>query len=135
MKSDEVKIGDVRTHGEWRRLGVIAETRPIIKIAPQEVPPLLRHLIPFVERWAIGCDVRRRDYFEKQPEADIYYFWRAVCPHLDAVNQWLDSLPESTLEWPEAATHFLVMLKAHGEAISPEEVKKLRKIASKAKSA
>ena len=135
MESNEFKIGEVRTHGEWRRLGVTAEARPVIKIAPQQVPPSLSHLIPFVERWAIGCDVMRRDYFEKQPEADIRYFWTAVCPYLDAVNQWLDSLPESTLEWPEAATHFLCMLKAHGEAMPPEEVEKLRKIAKEKKSA
>ncbi|MEI6193208.1 MAG: hypothetical protein WCS42_02640 [Verrucomicrobiota bacterium] len=126
MKSDEVKLYDVGTVEEFRRRGFTAETRPVIHIEPQQVPDTLRHLIPLAERWAIACDVRRADYFDKQPEQDIRDFWIAVQPHCQEINHWLDSMPASTKEWPEAAIHFMYMLKAHSEAIPPEEVARLR---------
>jgi len=93
----------------------------------------LRHLIPFAERWAIACDVRRGDYFEKQPEQDIRNSWIAVQPHCEEIDHWLDSLPASTKEWPDAAIHFMYMLKAHSEAIPPEELAKLREAACEKK--
>jgi uroporphyrinogen-III synthase len=50
MKSDEVKLYDVGTVEEFRRRGFTAESRPLIHVEPQEVPPSLRHLIPLGER-------------------------------------------------------------------------------------
>lgn len=126
MDSDEIREFDIRTNAEFRRLGFTAESRPVIHIEPQEVPATLRHLIPLAERWAIACDVRRGDYFDKQPEKDIRDFWVAVKPHCKEINEWLDSMPASTKEWPEAAIHFMYMLKAHSEAIPLEELQKLR---------
>jgi hypothetical protein len=133
MASDEIKLYDIRTNAEFRRLGFTAESRPVIHIEPQEVPATLRHLVPLAERWAIACDVRRGDYFEKQPEKDIRDFWVAVEPHRGEINHWLDTMPASTKEWPKAAIHFMYMLKAHLEATPPEEWARLREEARKKK--
>ncbi len=114
MSSDEIKLYDVRTNAEWQRLGYTAENRPKVTLTSSDVPESFRHLIPFVERWAIGCDVIRGDYFSKQPQADIDAFYQAVLPHLDALNEWVDTLPRS-----DAKLDFLTMLKAHCEATPP----------------
>jgi hypothetical protein len=131
MESDKIKLFDIRTNAEFRRLGFTAESRPVVHIEPQEVPATLRHLIPLAERWAIACDVRRGDYFDKQPEQDIRNFWIAVKPHCEEIKRWLDSMPASTEEWPQAAIHFMYMLKAYSEATPPEELARLRAAARK----
>lgn len=120
MSDDKIKLYDVRTNAEWQRLGFTAENRPTISVTPSDVPEELRHLIPFVEHWAISCDVTRGDYFVKQPQAAIDAFYQTVFPHLDALNQWVDTLPRT-----DAKLHFLIMLKAHCEATpppSPEQI-------------
>lgn len=120
MSDDEIKLYDVRTNAEWQRLGFTAENRPPISVRPSDVPEAFRSLISFVERWAISCDVTRGDYFSKQPQADVDAFYQAVLPHLDALNQWVDTPPRS-----DAKLDFLIMLKAHCEAApppSPEEI-------------
>lgn len=111
MSRDEIKRYDVRTNAEWQRVGFTAENRPTVSVTPSDVPELLRHLIPLVERWVINCDVIRGDYFSKQPQTEVDAFYQAVVPHLDAVNQWVDTPPQT-----EAKMHFLTMLKAHCEA-------------------
>lgn len=114
MSSDKIKINDVRTNAEWQRLGHSAENRPTVTVAASEVPEVLRHLIPIVERWAISCDVIRADYLSKQPQADIDAFYQTILPHLEALNEWIDTLPRS-----DAKIQFLAMLKAHSEAAPP----------------
>lgn len=111
---------DIRTNAEWKRLGWTAENRPIVTVNPGDVPEQFRHLIPYVERWAISCDVRRGDYFDKQPPADIDDFYQTIRPHWEALNAWVDQPPPS-----DAKTNFMVMLKAYSEAHpppSPEEI-------------
>jgi hypothetical protein len=125
MGSDEVKPFDVRTNEEFQRLGFTAETRPTIRIEPQEVPETLRQLVPLAERWAIACDLRRGEYLEKQPKEDIRTFWATVELHRAQINRWLDSLSAPVGQWPEAAIHFMYMLKAQSEAVPPEELAKL----------
>jgi hypothetical protein len=114
MPQDKIKLYDVRTNAEWQSLGFTAESRPTVTVTPSDVPESLRHLIPLVERWAIGCDVIRGDYFSKQPQADIDAFYQAVLPHLDALNEWVDTLPRN-----DAKIQFIAMLKAHCEATPP----------------
>jgi hypothetical protein len=111
---DEIKRYDVRTNAEWRRLGFKAENRPVVTVDPSEVPGRFRHLIPFVERWAISCDVTRGDYFSQQPPADIAAFYQAVLPHADDLHRWIRE-PAST----PAKIQFLTMLKAHCDATPP----------------
>ena len=120
MNSDKIKLYDVRTNAEWQRLGAVAENRPTITVALSEVPEHFHRLIPLVERWAINCDVIRGDYLEKQPNEAVEAFYKAVQPHLDALNQWVNEQPQT-----EAKLHFLTMLKAHSEAApppSPEQI-------------
>jgi hypothetical protein len=115
MKSKKIKPFDIHTNAEWRKLGLTAENRPKVSIEPSEVPEQFQCLIPYAERWAIRCDVTRSDYFEKQPKEDIRHFFRAIEPYGDAVEKWIFSFGEAS-DWPEAAVHFLYMLKAQAEA-------------------
>ena len=111
MSDAKIRLYDVKTNDEWKKLGVTAESRPHFTIEEAKVPAQFRPLIPYAIRWAISCDVRRGDYFEKQPPDDIADFYRVVTPHLDALNRWVDEPP---LEGPKVA--FLIMLKAYSEA-------------------
>ena len=107
MSNEKIKLYDIKTNAEWQRRGATAESRTYFTIEEEQVPTQFCPLIPYAVRWAISCDVRRGDYFEKQPPEDIDDFYRAVTPHLDALNRWVD---ESPFEGPKAA--FLTMLKA-----------------------
>ncbi|MBX3184652.1 MAG: hypothetical protein KF915_18630 [Polyangiaceae bacterium] len=101
--------------------GYNAENRPTIAVDEAQVPEHLRHLIPYVERWAIACDVTRLDYMEKQGEEAVRQFFHDVEPHRRAVDLWLDNQPEDVGAWPEAAVQFMYLLEAHdgAEPISP----------------
>ena len=120
-----LKAGDIYpAHILRDEYGMNAANRPEIVVNQAEVPEGLRFLIPAVERWAIPCDVTRGDYFDQQPEVDVAKFWYDVRPHVDAVNQWLDTQPDDVGKWPEAAVHFMYLLKAHSEAYQPTEEEK-----------
>jgi hypothetical protein len=110
--SDSPQLYEVRTFEEWKRLGITAETVEPIIIEESKVPEEFRSLIPYATRWAISCDVRRGDYFDKQPPAEIEDFYRTVTPYLDALNRWLDEPP-----FEEPKITFLIMLKAYSEAV------------------
>src|SRR5690349_15346979 len=75
---DEPKPFNVRTNAEWQKLGCTAESRTYFDIDAEAVPEQFRPLIPYAVRWAIDCDVRRGDYFDKQPSKDIEEFYAAV---------------------------------------------------------
>jgi len=98
-----------------------AENRPYFKVNPDDVPETLRGVIPYVERWAIPCDVTRGDYFDKQPEQDVADFYNAVLPFRDGINAWLDDQPKNVADWSDAAIHYMYFLKAHAEAYQPTE--------------
>ena len=120
-----LKHGDVHpAHVLRDAYGFNAENRPTIVVDSAEVPEYLVSLIPYVERWGIPCDVTRGDYFDKQSNKDIAEFYYAVEPLATAANDWLDSLSEDVVEWPEAGVQFMYMLKAHCEAYqpTPEEI-------------
>jgi hypothetical protein len=123
--SDEIHPFDIRANAEWQRLGWTAESRPPVTVDRSDVPEQFQHLIPYVERWGINCDVIRGDYFEKQPRADIKRFYQAVLPHWEALNTWVDIPPRS-----QAKLDFMLMLKAYSEAVpppSPEEIETRRR--------
>jgi hypothetical protein len=109
--SDNPQLYDIRTFEEWKSLGLTAETAEPIVIEESKVPEEFRSLIPYATRWAISCDVRRGDYFDKQPPEDIEDFYSAVTPQLDALNRWVDEQP-----FEEPKITFLIMLKAYSEA-------------------
>ena len=98
-----------------KKYGWFAENRPIFHVNETEVPEGLRALIPYVERWAIACDVTRHDYFAKQTDDDVRELFRVVAPHQAAINNWLDELG-AVEHWPQAAVHFMYLLKAWCEA-------------------
>lgn len=96
-----------------KKYGWYAENRPVIRVQVSEVPPHLRELIPYVERWAIPCDITRHDYFDKQPEEDVREFARTIGRREAEINDWLNSLGD---EWSEAGYQFMYLLKAWCEA-------------------
>lgn len=98
--------------------GFNASNRPTIVVDADQVPEQLRRLIPYVERWAIPCDVTRLDYFEQHRE-DVAQFYYAVLPYERQISAWLDAQPESVLDWPAAAVHFMYLIKAHDDAYQP----------------
>ncbi len=117
MKKRPLTAGDTYpAHVLRDEYGMNAANRPTIIVNKKEVPETLHVLIPYVERWAIPCDVTRDDYFEQQPQEDIANFWYEVKPHVEAINQWLDSQPHSILDWPQAAVQFMYFTKAHAES-------------------
>jgi hypothetical protein len=125
MKRPPLKPGDVYpAHVLRDEYGMNTANRPTIIVNKDEVPEALLPLIPYAERWAIPCDVTRGDYFDQQPEEDVAAFWFDVLPHVGAINQWLDSQPKDVTAWPEAAVHFLYLLKAHDDAYQPTEEEK-----------
>jgi hypothetical protein len=125
MERPPLKHGDVYpAHVLRDEYGMNAANRPVINVDAAEVPESLRDLIPLVERWAIPCDVTRRDYFDHQPAQDIASFWHDVLPRVQAIKAWLDSQPQSVQHRPAAAVHFMYFLKAHGEAWQPTEDEK-----------
>lgn len=117
-----LKPGDVYpSHVLRDEFGMNAENRPYFKVVIDDVPEPLRELIPYVERWAIPCDVTRGDYFDKQSDEDIANFYRTVLPFTDQINAWLDLQPEDVGNWSDAAIHFMYLLKAHAESYQPTE--------------
>jgi hypothetical protein len=125
MKRQASKPGDVYpSHVLLDEYAMNAANRPTIVVNSDEVPEGLRLLIPYVERWAIPCDVTRLDYFDQQPEVDIAAFWEELLPHEEAIGAWLDSLGQDISVWPDAAVHFVYLLKAHNDAYQPSEDEK-----------
>ncbi|MDG3007343.1 hypothetical protein [Paludisphaera mucosa] len=125
MPDDDRHEFDVGPGDEMqRKYGWYAENRPDIHVEPDQVPEPLRDLIPYVERWAIPCDVTRGDYFEKQPEADVREFVRVVAPRDGEINAWLDTFKT---QWPQAGFQFMYLLKALGEAACdyPDEIEEV----------
>ena len=118
--SDEIRAFDIRTNAEWQHLGWTAENRPTLTVDRSLVPEQFQHLIPYVERWGINCDVMRGDFFEKQSRTDIDQFYHAILPHWESLNAWIDAPPRT-----QAKLDFMLMLKAWTEAVpppSPEEL-------------
>ena len=117
-----LKAGDVYpAHILRDEYGMNAENRPYFKVVVDDVPDPLRELIPYVERWAIPCDVTRGDYFDNQPDGDVANFYYAVLPFTDQINAWLDEQPDDVRDWSDAAIHYMYFLKAHAEAYQPTE--------------
>jgi hypothetical protein len=125
MKKPPLKPGDTHpAHVLRDEYGMNAANRPTIIVNNDEVPEALRPLIPYAERWAIPCDVTRGDYFDQQSEEDIAAFWHDLLPHVEAINRWIAAQPQEVSAWPEAAVHFLYLLKAHDEAYQPTQEEK-----------
>lgn len=119
-KLPPLKPGDVLPGHVLRdEHGFNADHRPAIVVDAAEVPEDLKPLIPHVERWAIPCDVTRGDVFQQEGSEAVASFYEEVNPHLAAVNGWLDSQPANVEDWPDAAVHFMYLLKAHSEAWQP----------------
>ena len=79
------------------------------------IPEDIRHLLPYAVRWGINCDVRRGEYFDSQPIADVINFADTYAPWADRVNAWLDTFPIEA-KWPSEALAYLFLNKAYCDA-------------------
>jgi hypothetical protein len=92
-----------------------------VKINIAEVPPTLRHLIPFIERWAIPGSSPQSAFIEHLEETSprgIDVFCQAMKPHLAGIREWnqkcLASQGANTpTTVPEALNHFVYALGAY----------------------
>ncbi|NVJ60086.1 MAG: hypothetical protein HWE27_06845 [Gammaproteobacteria bacterium] len=113
----KAKEFDIHTNQEWiEEYGFNAENRPIIKVNPNEVPKKFIRLIPYVEKWGIPCDLKRGDFFDKQPQKDIDEFAKVIQEFEEEINEWLDvELNQEFDNVIEAAWQFMYMMKAYSE--------------------
>ena len=95
MKKDE--RFEVLPAGEMRaKYGLTAENRPVIRLDPKKVPKALRHLIPLAEKFGIGDDLIRQDFFAKTPKSEIDELRRLMAQHDDLLDDWLAG-PEASV--------------------------------------
>lgn len=103
MKKD--KRFEVLPAGEMRaKYGLTAENRPVIRLNPKKVPKELRHLIPWAEKFGIGDDLIREDFFAKTPAEEIAELKKLITKHDDLLDDWLAG-PEA--EGPRFSKEYL----------------------------
>jgi len=84
MQEDKppLKHGDIHpAHVLIEEYGFTSETALKIEVVAEDVPKKFHDLIPLVEKWAISCDVRRGDFYDKQAKEEITEFYNAELPH------------------------------------------------------
>jgi hypothetical protein len=89
------------------RYGAIPKDRPAPEINPDDVPEVLRPLIPLAEKWGIvEDDWEPRDIIEEEaPRQELEDVVERVSPFVDTIfNEWLGG-PES--KGPEFTTAYL----------------------------
>jgi hypothetical protein len=92
----EAEVWEVLPAGEMRRkYGLYAENRPVIVLDPARVPEPLRGLIPLAEKFGIGDDLMREDFFAKTPKDELRNLVQALGKHNRELDVWLAG-PESS---------------------------------------
>lgn len=89
--------------------GMNAESYQPIRIDPSKVPADLRDLIPWAERFGIGCDVTRHDIGRRTSQKDKDALSDALRGRHARIEAWLNSLlPEdgSDRTWTEVEAAF-----------------------------
>src|SRR5262245_29594066 len=75
-----------------RKYGMYAENYQPQPIDPAEVPPDLHDLIPWAERFGVGCDLTRHDVGAKTPQQDKNALSDALRGRHARIAGWLNSL-------------------------------------------
>jgi tetratricopeptide (TPR) repeat protein len=87
--------------------------RADVQVDPQLVPEPLRALVPHARKWGIGDDVSRAYFVERASRKEKAALRKALAPHLDAVNAWLDTSPAE--KFTNEQTALLYLLEAFEE--------------------
>lgn len=99
MKDGEYELLSVE---EMRKkYGLTAESRPIIRLNPKNVPQGLRHLTAWAELWGVGDDLIRGDMVRAAPKQAIEDLKEIVRKHDDVLDEWLAG-PEANNPHPSA---------------------------------
>jgi hypothetical protein len=96
-----------------RKYGLYAENRPVIRLNPERVPPGLRHLIPWAERFGIADDLIRQDFVAKTAESDLQELRRIVQEHNDLLDAWLSD-PDADIHGDEYVGFSTMRMAADG---------------------
>lgn len=85
-------------------------------ILVDEVPTHLRELIPAAEEWGTWNPQRCDEILERKSSEELRPFVQLVEQHRDAIDTWLNSMPNDTKNWPAAALIFLALIRNWHEA-------------------
>ena len=72
-----------------KKYGLYAENREVIKLDPNKVPEVFRHLIPLAEKWGEGDDVIRDDMIAKASEEERQALKRVIREYDNLLDEWL----------------------------------------------
>ena len=75
------------------------------QLDPAKVPPELRDLVPFAQRWGIGDDVARSERIQKATDTERSELRAAFGPRQARITAWLDSFGQGAM--PEEAAAFM----------------------------
>ncbi|MFN7805634.1 MAG: hypothetical protein ACK5TO_16565 [Planctomycetaceae bacterium] len=79
-----------------KRFYPMHETAPILSLRADQVPEVLRKLIPLAQRWGISDDILREEARRQASSAELEYLKAVVQDFDDALDEWLAG-PEAML--------------------------------------
>jgi len=77
------------------------------QLDPNQVPELLRPLVPLAQVWGVGDDVDRADFTARASAADREALQQAIAPHQARITAWLDSFGTNPMSDEAAAFMYL----------------------------
>jgi len=92
---------------------VMAGRSQLSNSTPVTLPDAFADLQPFVERWALATETERNTERHAVGMDAILAFKDAMLPRVDAVVQWLNQFPLTTL--PDAAKPLMYLLLSFAE--------------------
>jgi hypothetical protein len=111
-----------------------------VAVNADEVPENLRHLIPFVQHWALpgsGPQMVFIEYLEENSPAEIDAFCRAMQPCVDEIRAWIRKsvvgvTAQNIVDQPQAQFHFGYALSAYALAkpVNPDLIAREREKAA-----
>ena len=90
---------------EATRAGSSHAAEAVPRLDSAKVPPDLRDLVPFAQRWGIGDDVVRSERAQKATAAERSELRAAFGPRQARITAWLDSFGQGAM--PEEAAAFM----------------------------
>ena len=89
------------------------------RLAVNNVPEDLRHLVPLAERWGIGDDVDRNTAVDRATPAEREELERAIAPSAARITAWLDSFRQQPMTDEAAAFMYMQLALEEMRAGTP----------------
>jgi hypothetical protein len=87
--------------------GAEGQATTTFQLDPEQVPELLRPMVPLAPFWGIGDDVDRADIIARASAADRETLQQAIAPHQSRITAWLDSFGTDPMSDEAAAFMYL----------------------------